>query len=61
VKGGGKRGGIAHRVLETRKTRVVPVIDLAFVIDHREELVVVQSLGAWIAAPVSGEKGVNSE
>ena len=45
---------MAHRVLETRETRVVPVIDLAFVVYHCEELVVVQSFWAWIAIPVPG-------
>jgi hypothetical protein len=48
---------MAYRVLETRKTRVVPVIDLAFVVDYCKEFVVVQSLWAWIAVPVSGGKG----
>jgi hypothetical protein len=33
--------GMAHRVLETCKARIVPVIDLTFVIDQREKLVVV--------------------
>jgi hypothetical protein len=33
--------GMAHRVLETCKARIVPVIDLTFVIDQCEKLVVV--------------------
>ena len=31
----------AHRVLETRKARIVPLVNLALVVDHREELVVI--------------------
>lgn len=48
---------MAHRVLETGKTRVVPVVDLAFVIDHCKELVIVQCLWTWITAPVTGKRG----
>ena len=33
--------GMAHRVLETRKARIVPVIDLTVVVDHCEKLIVV--------------------
>lgn len=39
-----------HRILETSKARIVPVVDLTLVVDHCEELVVVQRLWAWIAA-----------
>ena len=45
---------MAHCVLETREARVVPVIDLAFVIDHCKELVIVQSLWAWISTRKRG-------
>jgi hypothetical protein len=51
---GGRGKRMAHCVLETREARVVPVIDLAFVIDHCKELVIVESLWAWISTRKRG-------
>jgi hypothetical protein len=47
---GRKEKGDTHRVLETGKARIVSPVDLALVVDHCEELVVVQCLWARIAA-----------
>lgn len=50
VVAGRKEKGDTHRVLETGKARIVSPVDLALVVDHCEELVVVQCLWARIAA-----------
>lgn len=52
--GGGEEE--AHRVLETRKARVVTLVDLALVVDHCKKLVVVQRLWAGITARVGCHK-----
>ena len=44
-----------HRVLEACKASVVTVVDLALVIDHCEELVVVQCLRAGVPAHMGDE------
>lgn len=49
-------GEEAHRVLETRKARVVTLVDLALVVDHSEKFVVVQRLWAGITARVACPK-----